>query len=58
LATEESTVTGRVFWVAGGTVTLYMSWSVESRVERDGRWDVADLVKELEALAGSDGPAR
>lgn len=53
LATEHSTVTGRVFWVAGGTVKLYKSWSVESRVERDSRWDVADLAKELEALAGS-----
>jgi NAD(P)-dependent dehydrogenase (short-subunit alcohol dehydrogenase family) len=52
LATEGSTVTGRVFWVAGGTVKLYKSWSVETRVERDSKWDVAELTKELEGLAG------
>ena len=54
LATEDSTVTGRVFYIAGGTVKLYKPWSVESRVERDARWDVADLAKELEGMAGSD----
>jgi NAD(P)-dependent dehydrogenase (short-subunit alcohol dehydrogenase family) len=53
LATEQSTVTGRVFYIAGGTVKLYKPWSVESRLERDSRWEVADLTKELEALTGS-----
>ena len=54
LATEHSTVTGRVFYIAGGVVKLYKPWSVESRVERDGRWEVADLARELETLAGSE----
>jgi NAD(P)-dependent dehydrogenase (short-subunit alcohol dehydrogenase family) len=59
LATERSTVTGRVFWIAGGTVKLYKSWSIESQLERDARWEVGDLSKELEALAGdSSAPAK
>jgi NAD(P)-dependent dehydrogenase (short-subunit alcohol dehydrogenase family) len=53
LATEDSTVTGKVFWVAGGTVKVYKSWSVEARVDRDVKWDVVDLAKELEGLVGS-----
>ena len=52
LASPESTVTGRVFWVAGGTVKLYKSWSVESRVESDSRWEPSALAKEIERLAG------
>jgi NAD(P)-dependent dehydrogenase (short-subunit alcohol dehydrogenase family) len=56
LASPESTVTGRVFWVAGGTVKLYKSWSVESRVESDSRWEPSALAKEIERLtAGSAG---
>jgi len=53
LASPECTVTGRIFWVAGGTVKLYKPWSVESRVETEGRWEVGDLMKELERLAGT-----
>jgi hypothetical protein len=53
LASPECTVTGRIFWVAGGTVKLYKSWSVESRVESESRWEVGDLTKELERLAGT-----
>jgi len=53
LASPDCTVTGRIFWVAGGTVKLYKSWSVESRVESEGRWEVGDLTKELERLAGT-----
>jgi NAD(P)-dependent dehydrogenase (short-subunit alcohol dehydrogenase family) len=53
LASPECTVTGRIFWVAGGTVKLYRSWSVESRVESASRWEVGDLTKELERLAGT-----
>lgn len=52
LATEQSTVTGRVFYIAGGTVKLYKPWSVEAKVERGKRWEVSDLAKELEGLAG------
>ncbi|SDG36427.1 SDR family oxidoreductase [Pseudonocardia oroxyli] len=55
LASPESSVTGRTFWVAGGTVKLYKSWSVESRVESDSRWEPSALTKEIERLAG--GPA-
>jgi NAD(P)-dependent dehydrogenase (short-subunit alcohol dehydrogenase family) len=57
LASPDSTVTGRVFWVAGGTVKLYRSWSVESRVDSDSRWDVAALTKEIERLAGAAAAA-
>jgi NAD(P)-dependent dehydrogenase (short-subunit alcohol dehydrogenase family) len=56
LATEQSMMTGRVFYIAGGTVKVYKPWSVESRVERESRWEVGELTKELEALtAGAQG---
>jgi NAD(P)-dependent dehydrogenase (short-subunit alcohol dehydrogenase family) len=50
LATANSTVTGRVFYIAGGLVKLYKSWSIESRVGKDERWSVAELADELERL--------
>jgi NAD(P)-dependent dehydrogenase (short-subunit alcohol dehydrogenase family) len=58
LATSGSTVTGRVFYIAGGTVKLYKPWSVESRIEHEGRWAVADLADQLEKLAGEPVTSR
>jgi NAD(P)-dependent dehydrogenase (short-subunit alcohol dehydrogenase family) len=58
LSTADCTVTGRVFYIAGGSVKLYKPWTVESRVERDGRWDVADLAEQIEQLVGNAAAVR
>ena len=44
LASAECEVTGKVFLAQGGTVEQFRPWSVESRVEKDGRWTAAELA--------------
>lgn len=53
LATADSTVNGRVFYIAGGTVKLYKSWSVESKVEHEGKWSVAALAEQLDRMVSA-----
>jgi NAD(P)-dependent dehydrogenase (short-subunit alcohol dehydrogenase family) len=43
LASPDCEVTGRVFVVHGGTVQLFRPWSLETEVQKDGRWAPADL---------------
>ncbi|HEY3716425.1 MAG TPA: SDR family oxidoreductase [Jatrophihabitantaceae bacterium] len=50
LAAPTSTVTGKVFYVAGGTVKLYRPWSVQGSVTSEGRWDPHELADVVEAL--------
>jgi hypothetical protein len=51
LATEDCPITGRTFFVQGGTVRLMEPWSMaEQRIEREDRWSVEALAKELPGL--------
>ncbi|MDQ3643222.1 MAG: SDR family NAD(P)-dependent oxidoreductase [Actinomycetota bacterium] len=47
LASARCEVTGRVFLAQGGKVELFRPWSVESTVEKDGRWTPAELGTRL-----------
>ena len=47
LASAGCEVTGRVFLAQGGKVQLFRPWSVESTVEKDGRWTPAELGTRL-----------
>ncbi len=38
-----SSITGRVFGVRGGRITVAEGWSAGPRIEKDGRWDAAEL---------------
>ncbi len=44
LASEQaSAVTGRVFDVSGGTITIENGWRPGAKIERDARWDAREL---------------
>jgi NAD(P)-dependent dehydrogenase (short-subunit alcohol dehydrogenase family) len=50
LATEGCDVTGRTFFVQGGTVRVMEPWSFGERLERDGRWTVEELAAQVPGL--------
>jgi NAD(P)-dependent dehydrogenase (short-subunit alcohol dehydrogenase family) len=50
LASEDCPATGKTFFVRGGIVQLFHSWSLGDKIERDTRWTVADLANEAKAL--------
>ena len=53
LATDDAaSITGQVFYVAGGTVQLYQGWGPVAEARKDDRWTVAELVKEVPGLFG------
>ena len=47
LATADCEITGRTFFVQGGTVRVMEPWRMGERLERDDRWTIDDLAKEL-----------
>ncbi|MEO7430222.1 MAG: SDR family oxidoreductase [Acidimicrobiales bacterium] len=47
LATAECLITGRTFFVQGGTVRVMEPWHLGERLERDDRWTIAALAEEL-----------
>ncbi len=50
LSTEGCPVTGKVFFVQGGTVRLFQSWTMTETLSQDERWDVAALGEKLPTL--------
>ena len=53
LASEDSRgVTGRVFEVAGGTISVADGWREGARVDRDERWDPAEVGAAVRDLLG------
>jgi NAD(P)-dependent dehydrogenase (short-subunit alcohol dehydrogenase family) len=50
LATESCTASGHVFFVQGGQVRLFQSWTMTDTIEKDGRWTVAELQAEMRRL--------
>src|SRR3984957_2111206 len=52
LATEDCPVTGRVFFVQGGTVQTFQNWTMTDSIDRPTRWTVADLQAEMGQLLG------
>ena len=51
LAREDSPETGQVYFVQGGQVRRFQGWKMEETIEKQGRWEVAELVKEMPTLA-------
>ena len=43
LGTADCPATGRTFYVQGGRVGVFKSWSIEGEVDKHDRWDVAEL---------------
>ncbi len=50
LATERCPVTGKVFFVQGGTVRLFQPWTMTETIQRQDRWTVAELEAEMPKL--------
>jgi NAD(P)-dependent dehydrogenase (short-subunit alcohol dehydrogenase family) len=57
LGSEESrSITGRVFGVSGGRITVAEGWHGGPQVEHDGRWDPADLGAVVPGLVAQAAP--
>jgi NAD(P)-dependent dehydrogenase (short-subunit alcohol dehydrogenase family) len=50
LAMQDCTATGQVFFVQGGTVRKFQSWTMTETLEKGDRWSVDELAKELPTL--------
>jgi NAD(P)-dependent dehydrogenase (short-subunit alcohol dehydrogenase family) len=50
LAKEDSTITGKVFFVQGGTVRLFKNWEMTTKLDKDDRWGVDELAEKLPNL--------
>ena len=47
LATADCAYTGETFFVQGGTVRRFQSWTMAQTIEQNGRWTVGELQKEM-----------
>jgi NAD(P)-dependent dehydrogenase (short-subunit alcohol dehydrogenase family) len=56
LATESCPVNGKVLFVQGGEVRVFQPWTMTDTLEKNDRWTVDELAKELPALL-EGGPA-
>jgi NAD(P)-dependent dehydrogenase (short-subunit alcohol dehydrogenase family) len=52
LATEGCEVTGRTFFVQGGTVRVMEPWRMGERLERPDRWTIDELRDQLPGILG------
>jgi NAD(P)-dependent dehydrogenase (short-subunit alcohol dehydrogenase family) len=51
LATKDCPIKGRVFFVHGGSVHLFQPWAIVDKIEKNGRWTVAELEKQAAHFA-------
>jgi NAD(P)-dependent dehydrogenase (short-subunit alcohol dehydrogenase family) len=52
LATADCEVTGRTFFVQGGTVRVMEPWRMGERLERTDRWTIEELGEQLPSILG------
>ena len=50
LATEGCPLTGRVLFVQGGEIRVFQPWTMTTTLEKDDRWTIEELAKELPSL--------
>ena len=50
LAMEDCESTGQVFFVQGGTVRKFQNWTMTETLEKNDRWEVAELAQQLPTL--------
>ena len=53
---ESRGITGRVFGVSGGRITVAEGWHAGPRVDHEGRWDPAELGKVVPGLVAKAAP--
>jgi len=54
LATEGCPLTGRVFYVQGGTVRNFQNWTMTEAIDRPSRWTIEELEQEMPKLFLAD----
>ena len=52
LAGSDCDMTGRTFFVQGGTVRVMDPWRMGEQIERDFRWTIEDLARDLPGIVG------
>jgi NAD(P)-dependent dehydrogenase (short-subunit alcohol dehydrogenase family) len=52
LATENCPVTGKAYFVQGGTIRLFQPWTMTETIDKDDRWTVAELDEAMPKLEG------
>jgi NAD(P)-dependent dehydrogenase (short-subunit alcohol dehydrogenase family) len=52
LATEECPATGKVFYVQGGRVGVFVPWHIADQIEKDDRWTIGELRDAMPKLLG------
>jgi NAD(P)-dependent dehydrogenase (short-subunit alcohol dehydrogenase family) len=50
LASESCPATGKVFLVQGGKVQLFQPWTLTDMIDKNDRWTVSELQKDMEQL--------
>jgi NAD(P)-dependent dehydrogenase (short-subunit alcohol dehydrogenase family) len=50
LASESCPATGKVFLVQGGKVQVFQPWTLTDMIDKNDRWTVSELQKEMEQL--------
>jgi NAD(P)-dependent dehydrogenase (short-subunit alcohol dehydrogenase family) len=50
LAMEDCEANGQVFFVQGGTVRKFQNWTMTTTIEKNDRWEVAELAQQLPTL--------
>ena len=50
LAAEDCEITGRTFFVQGGTVRVMEPWRMGETLARDERWSIEELAKALPTI--------
>ncbi len=53
LAGESCPLTGKVFFVQGGTVQHFQPWTLGAQIDKGGRWTIDELAVELPKMVGS-----
>jgi NAD(P)-dependent dehydrogenase (short-subunit alcohol dehydrogenase family) len=52
LAKEDCPVTGKTYFIQGGQVRLFQPWTMTATIEKQGRWTVDELDREMKKLEG------
>ena len=50
LGSDEADITGKVFHIAGGKIHLMEGWHPVKKIEKEGRWEPAELIPEMKQL--------
>jgi NAD(P)-dependent dehydrogenase (short-subunit alcohol dehydrogenase family) len=53
LALADCPANGRVFFLQGGKIQVFQPWTLTESIEKEGRWSVSELEREMKRLVGA-----